>query len=35
MINSGISFNFIWLSIAKKAGLISKEVKETFFTFNN
>jgi hypothetical protein len=35
MIDSGASFNFIWLSIARKAGLILKEVKETFFTFDN
>jgi hypothetical protein len=35
MINNGVNSNFIWPSIAKKAGLISKEVKETFFTFNN
>jgi hypothetical protein len=35
IIDSSASFNFIWLSIAKKAGLIPKEVKETFFTFDN
>jgi hypothetical protein len=35
MINNSASFNFIWPSITKKAGLILKEVKETFFTFDN
>jgi hypothetical protein len=35
IIDSGASFNFIWLSIVRKAGLILKEVKETFFIFNN
>jgi hypothetical protein len=35
IINSGASSNFIWPSIVRKAGLILKEVKETFFTFNN
>jgi hypothetical protein len=35
MIDSGASSNFIWPSIARKAGLIPKEVKETFFTFDN
>jgi hypothetical protein len=35
MINSSASSNFIWPSIAKKAGFIPKEVKETFFIFNN
>jgi hypothetical protein len=35
MIDSGASSNFIWPSIARKAGLILKEVKETFFTFDN
>jgi hypothetical protein len=35
MINSGASSNFIWLSIAKKAGFIPKEVKKPFFTFDN
>jgi hypothetical protein len=35
MMDSGASSNFIWPSIARKAGLIPKEVKETFFTFNN
>jgi hypothetical protein len=35
MMNSGASSNFIWPSIIKKAGLIPKEVKETFFTFDN
>jgi hypothetical protein len=33
--DSGASSNFIWPSIAKKAGLILKEVKKTFFTFDN
>jgi hypothetical protein len=35
IIDSGASSNFIWPSIARKAGLLPKEVKETFFTFNN
>jgi hypothetical protein len=35
IINSSASSNFIWPSIARKAGLIPKEVKETFFTFDN
>jgi hypothetical protein len=35
IINSSASSNFIWPSIAKKAGLIPKKVKKTFFTFNN
>jgi hypothetical protein len=35
MINSSASSNFIWFSIVKKAGLILKGVKETFFIFNN
>jgi transposase InsO family protein len=33
--DSGASSNFIWPSIARKAGLIPKEVEETFFTFDN
>jgi hypothetical protein len=35
MMDSGASSNFIWPSIARKAGLIPKEVEETFFTFDN
>jgi hypothetical protein len=35
MIDNGASSNFIWPSIARKAGLIPKKVKETFFTFDN
>ena len=35
MMDSGASSNFIWPSVAKKAGLIPKDVQETFLTFNN